>query len=86
LKETEHHLRESRALLRELTARLKAEEVRLRKEIAHEMHEEYGQKLSALRMSMALMQKRFGEGCPGLRGDISGALDLLDNTISHTAN
>ncbi len=83
LKETEHHLRESRALLRELTARLKTEEVRVRKEIAHEMHEEYGQKLSALRMSMTLMQKRFGEGCPGLRGDISGTLDLLDNTISH---
>jgi PAS domain S-box-containing protein len=81
LKETEHHLRESRALLRELTARLKTEEVRVRKEIAHEMHEEYGQQLSALRMSMALMRKRFGEGCPGLQDDINDALELLDNTI-----
>lgn len=84
LKDTEYRLRESRALLRELTARREIEEGRMRKNIAREMHEEYGQSLSALRMSLVLMKNRHGATLPELERNISNVLELLDDAILQT--
>jgi signal transduction histidine kinase len=84
LKDTEHRLRESRALLRELTARREIEEGRMRKNIAREMHEEYGQSLSALRMTLVLMKNRHGAVLPELERSIVNALELLDDAILQT--
>jgi signal transduction histidine kinase len=81
LKETEHHLRESRTLLRDLTARRELIEESARKEIAREMHEEYGQSLSAARMNIAMMRTRFGKTLPELGQKIDESLELLDHTI-----
>lgn len=83
LKETERYLRESRTLLRELTARRESEDVQVRKELARKMHEEYGQLLGALRMKLALLSMRFGKTSPYLQQEIEDALVLLDGTILH---
>lgn len=83
LKENELYLRESRVLLRELTARREIETVQTRKELAHKMHEEYGQMLGALRMKLALLSMRFGKDSPYLRQETEDAITLLDGTILH---
>jgi signal transduction histidine kinase len=83
-KDTEHRLRESRSLLRELTTRHEREEERVRKAIAYEMHEEYGQSLSALRMSIVMLQMRFGATQPEIERQLAGARKLLDEVISKT--
>ncbi len=81
LKETERQLRESRTLLHLLTARREAAGEKVRKEIAREMHEEYGQALTALRMSLSLMRLEFGGRVPELREKVREALELLDGII-----
>lgn len=83
LKDTERHLRESRTLLRELTARREIEDALARKEMASRMHEGYGQGLSALRMNLAMQQMRYGRDVPELGSMTGEALKLLDETISH---
>ena len=82
-KDTEHNLRESRASLRELTARRELEEVHARKEMARSMHEEYGQGLSALRMHLALLNMRFGKESAELGQKLGDAVALVDDTISN---
>lgn len=81
LKETERQLRESRTLLHLLTARREAAGEKARKEIAREMHEEYGQSLAALHMSLSLMRLQFGGMQPELKAKLQEALGLLDGTI-----
>ena len=83
LKETENRLRESRTLLRELSIRREVEMRMVRKEVAHEMHEDYGQRLSMLRMNLVLLQRQFGSEAPESEARIAGLLHLLDETISH---
>lgn len=81
LKETERQLRESRTLLHLLTARREAAGEKARKEIAREMHEEYGQALTALRMSLSLIRLQFGGKQPELKAKVQEALGLLDGII-----
>lgn len=81
LKETERQLRESRTLLHLLTARREAAGEKARKEIAREMHEEYGQALAALRMNLSMIRLQYGDKCPELKDRMRGALDLLDGSI-----
>lgn len=81
LKETERQLRESRTLLHLLTARREAAGEKVRKEIAREMHEEYGQALTALRMGLSLMRLQFGGRQPELKEKVQESLDLLDGII-----
>lgn len=83
LKATEVHLRESRALLRELNTRRDSEMQRVRREVAHEMHEDYGQRLSMLRLNLSMLSTRFGRSVPELAASINEALQLLDETILH---
>jgi signal transduction histidine kinase len=83
LKATENHLRESRALLRELSARCEEEMQRVRKEVAREMHEDYGQRLSVLRMHLSMLHMRFGRVLPELGVQLEETQQLLDETIRH---
>ena len=85
-KDTERHLRESRALLRELSARRVMQDGHARRQMANELHEGYGQRLSALRMSLALMNMRFGKDSAELGRKIGEALQILDDTIFHMRN
>lgn len=82
LKENELYLRDSRTLLRELTARREIEVAQTRKELARKMHEDYGQMLAMLRMKLALLSMRFGKDLLYLRQEAEEALILLDETIS----
>lgn len=81
LKETERQLRESRTLLHLLTARREAAGEKARKEIAREMHEEFGQALTALRMSLSLIRLQFGGKQPELKETVQETLNLLDGVI-----
>lgn len=83
LKETENRLRESRALLRELSVRREVEMRRVRKEAAREMHEDYGQRLSMLRMNLVLLQRQEARDNPEGLERIGNSLHLLDETIAH---
>ncbi|PIV14713.1 MAG: hypothetical protein COS43_06150, partial [Gallionellales bacterium CG03_land_8_20_14_0_80_55_15] len=74
----EDELKESQQLLRNLaekTALLREEE---RKRIAREVHDELGQILTALRMDVALLALRFGEGNTALLEKTQGMTVLLD--------
>ncbi len=83
LKATEHNLRESKNLLRELNTRREAELRQARKEMAREMHEDYGQRLSMLRMKLAMLNMTFGKPHPELGERIDETMHLLDETIVH---
>lgn len=83
LKATESHLRESRTLLRELGARREVEMRLVRKEAAREMHEDYGQRLSVLRMNLSMLHVRYGQTLPELGSRIEESLQLLDETIAN---
>lgn len=82
-KETESKLRESKNLLRELSARRESELQHVRKEVAREMHEDYGQRLSVLRMKLAMVNMMFGKSQPELDARIDESIQLLDVTIAH---
>ncbi|MGD0037641.1 MAG: PAS domain S-box protein [Bacteroidota bacterium] len=58
-KEAEAALRESRDQLRKLTARLETVREKERKYIAHEMREEFGQILSAIKLHMSNFSRRY---------------------------
>ena len=60
LREAELH--ESRELLRELSAYRESAREDERKRIAHDIHEELGQVLTALSLDIAYLDMRFGEG------------------------
>jgi signal transduction histidine kinase len=83
LKATESNLRESRTLLRELGARREVEMRLVRKEAAREMHEDYGQRLSVLRMNLSMLHVRYGQTLPELGNRIEDSLRLLDETIAN---
>jgi PAS domain-containing protein len=83
LKATESHLRESRTLLRGLSARREVEMRLVRKEAAREMHEDYGQRLSVLRMNLSMLHIRYGQSLPELGDRIDESVQLLDETIAH---
>ncbi len=60
-KEAESRLREAYEQTRELSARLKAAEESERKRIARELHDEFGQMLTALKFDLSWIQRRLAE-------------------------
>ena len=82
LKEVEHELLESRALLRELGARRETELEAERKRIAREVHDELGQLLTTLRLRLNLIRRRYGELDPRIQDDTSDLVQLVDRTIA----
>lgn len=89
LRESERELSASRQLLRELATHqinLKEEE---RKRIALEIHDELGQRLTAMRLEVAMMEKygRLGNALPptafgGLKDQIDQILKIVRNVAS----
>ena len=57
-----------------------------RKHIAHELHDELGQSLTALRMRAGLLRVRFGADVPGLNEHVRQLTDLVDRSIGVVRN
>jgi PAS domain S-box-containing protein len=81
MKQTERRLRESRAQLRELSARREEAREEERKRIAHDLHEELGQTLTALRIAISTLSLQYGKLIPDLQEKIRSMLGLVDQTI-----
>jgi PAS domain S-box-containing protein len=86
LKEAERSLQESRSQLRELAARQHTAREEERKHIARELHDELGQFLTALRMSVSLLRVRFGQENPALTAHAKGMTELVDRNIQVVRN
>jgi len=86
LKATERRLEESRAKLQALTARREAAREEERKRIAREMHDELGQRLTALRMDVSVLRLRFGQDNPELIAQVKNMMKSVDSTIQVVRN
>lgn len=72
--------------LRRLAAEYVAKREEERKHIAREVHDELGQILTVLRMNVALLRIRFGDGNPPLMEQIHGITRLVDRAIQGVRN
>lgn len=86
LKEVERQLEESRYLLRRLAARDESVREGERKELAREVHDELGQYLMALRISVTAVDLQFGKENPTLDEKTKHLLTLVDSTIQVVRN
>lgn len=86
LKHHEDELLRSRQSLRELAAHHEKIREEERSRIAREIHDELGQYLTALRMDTAMLNIRFGQDNPDLRGIIADMKQTIDTTIGVVRN
>jgi PAS domain S-box-containing protein len=78
----EEALRASREELRRLSARLNKLQEEERRRIAHELHDELGQRLTALRIEAALLPHKLGpHGTRAASDAIESMIALIDETI-----
>ena len=85
-KEAEQRLRESFAQLRELTSRRESDREEERKRIAHELHDELGQCLTALRIGIGTLRYRQGQGDAWLDERLAALTAQVDDTIQVVRN
>lgn len=85
-KETLKKLSDSQDSLRELAAINDAAREAERKHIAREVHDELGQVMTALRMSLSLMPMQFGAHIPGLSESVDAMKALVDRAIKGVRN
>lgn len=85
-KETLRKLSESQESLRELAAINETARENERKHIAREVHDELGQVMTALRMSLSLMPMQFGTRIPGLTESVDAMKALVDRAIKGVRN
>lgn len=79
-------LKQAEQNLRELSARQHTAREEERKHIARELHDELGQFLTALRMSVSLLRVRFGQDNPALTEHAKGMTQLVDRNIQVVRN
>jgi PAS domain S-box-containing protein len=80
-KAAEHKLSESYSLLQELTARSETTREEERKRIAREVHDELGQRLTALRLSLATLRLQQAGNQPELAEPLDRLIETVDGTI-----
>ncbi|HEX8963358.1 MAG TPA: PAS domain S-box protein, partial [Rhodocyclaceae bacterium] len=81
LKQTERRLEQSQELLQRLSVRREEEYEGERRRVAHELHEEFGQMLTALRINISTLPLQYGQQLPALRQRSESMLELVDRTI-----
>lgn len=81
LKQVQQELEQSRQQLRDLAAYLQSAREEERTRIAREIHDEFGQVLTALKMDVTWMRQRLPEGQPDLEGKMQDMIDLIDETV-----
>ena len=52
-----------------------------RRRLAHEIHDEFGQRLTAIRMEVAMLELNHGPQAPGLRSEIAAIKSSIDGAI-----
>jgi PAS domain S-box-containing protein len=85
-KEAELRLSESYAQLRELASRRESDREEERKHIAHELHDELGQHLTALRMGIGTLHHRQESENTWLREGLEALISRVDDTICVVRN
>lgn len=86
LKEAEKHLAESHAQLRELAARREATREEERRHIAREIHDEFGQLLTAIRMEVSILKQQNEEETTKFEDSVQRIVALVDRTILEVRN
>lgn len=86
LKFTERQLEESQHMLRLLAARSEVVREDERKSLAREVHDELGQYLMGLRLSMVALGVEFGKNNPTLQEKNKHIIGLVDSTIQVVRN
>lgn len=81
LKLSEKNLKESRAELRMLTIKREEAREQERKRIAREIHDEFGQLLSVMRLSTSTLDLCFGEDNPDLHEMTIKIIETIDHAI-----
>ncbi len=80
-KHTESKLKQIRQQLRELNRRLQNIREEEKSRIARQVHDELGQSLTALKMEVAYLEKKYG-GIPGFPGEKTESMKrLIDTTV-----
>jgi PAS domain S-box-containing protein len=77
----EAELLASRGALRALSARLESAREEERKNLSREVHDEFGQTLTAMKVEISWMNKRLGPGDAALSEKIKSLSDLIDRSI-----
>ncbi len=86
LKQTEQDLQESRELLRGLSASREAAREEERKHIAREVHDELGQILTGLQLSVSVLDHKFSPGLPELKTHLKDTKGLTDQALAVARN
>lgn len=80
-KRAERELSDSYRKLQELTSLNESTREEERKRIAREVHDELGQRLTALRLSLAMLRLQHAEQSPELSKGLQQLIDTVDSTI-----
>jgi signal transduction histidine kinase len=77
----EREIRNSREQLRNLSAHLQSVREQERTRMAREIHDELGQSLTALKMDVSWLNRRFVEKDAALKNKLTSMVDVIDGTI-----